>query len=395
MIVRRLLLFFGEERQDSGKGWSIMVKNEPKRIMIVDDDPGVRRLLTRCVGDAGWEVVAVSGCPEAFHEFRPGRFIALLSDVDLPGSKDGIELARELMSMDPSLGVVMMSGTPANEEKAKQAVLGLFLHKPFTLAAVVGLLESFPAARGTAAAPAKPDHILLVEDDAAVREMIELYINTAGWEAVAARNGAEALAVFETGKFHMLIADVRLNGGIDGIEVAKRFLGFEPKLKVVIISGIPGVSNRVKEAGLGLFFPKPAGIEALGGFLELSRAHFENGVSKRMLIVEDDAVQLEEHCLMLRGIGYEVTGAHSAEEALACVENGRFDAILTDNLLPGMTGLRAIPELKKRSTAPILLMVNQPSPEVEKDALLLGAAAVIEKPLDYPLLDRKLADPSP
>ncbi|MEK7746939.1 MAG: response regulator [Elusimicrobiota bacterium] len=370
-----------------------MDKNGSNRILIVDDDPGVRRLLTRCLGDAGWEVVAVSGIPEAFHEFQPGRFNALLSDVDLPGSKDGIGLARELMSMDPALRAAMMSGTPVNEEKAKRAGLGLFLHKPFELGAVVGLMKSFRTDRGAAAA--KPDHILLVEDDADVREIIALCINTAGWEAVAARNGAEALRIFERGKFHMLIADVRLNGGIDGIEVAKRFLGFEPKLKVVIISGIPGISNRVKEAGLGLFFPKPAGIEALADFLELSRAHFENGVSKRLLIVEDDAVELEEHCLMLRGIGYEVTGAHSAEEALACAQNGRFDAILTDNLLPGMTGLRAISELKKRSTAPILLMVNQPSPEVEKDALLLGAAAVIEKPLDYPLLDRKLADPLP
>ena len=371
-----------------------MDKKEPDRILIVDDDPGVRRLLMRCLGNAGWEVVAVPGIPEAFQEFQPGRFNALLSDVDLPGSKDGIESARELVSMDPALRVVMMSGTPANKEKAKQAGLEAFLHKPFELGEVVGLLKPFRRDRGAAAAPAKPDHILLVEDDAAVREMITVYINTAGWEAVAARNGAEALRVFETGKFH-LIADVRLNGGIDGIEVAKWFLGFEPKLKVVIISGVPGVSSRVKEAGLGLFFPKPAGIEALGDFLELSRAHFENGVSKRMLIVEDDAVELEEHCLMLRGIGYEVTGAHSAEEALACAESGRFDAILTDNLLPGMTGLRVIPELKKRSTAPILLMVNQPSPEVEKDALLLGAAAVIQKPLDYPLLDRKLAAPLP
>lgn len=372
-----------------------MDKREPDRILIVDDDPGVRRLLLRCVGDAGWEAVAVSGGPQVLQEFQPGRFQALLSDVDLAGREDGIGLAKELLSKDPALRVVLMSGTPANEERAKRAGLGLFLHKPFKLGGLLDLLKPLPPSRAAAGKPAKPNCILLVEDDAAVREMLALYINTAGWEAVAARNGAEALEVFETGKFHMLIADVRLNGGIDGIEVAKRFLGLEPRLQVVIISGVAGVAGRVKEAGLGLFFPKPAGIEALADFLEISRAHFENGVAKRMLIVEDDAVELEEHCLMLRAIGYDVTGAHSAEEALACVENGRFDAILTDDLLAGMTGLRAIPELKKRSAAPIILMTSQPSPEVEKDALLLGAAAVVEKPLDYPLLDRKLADPLP
>jgi DNA-binding response OmpR family regulator len=355
--------------------------------MIVEDDPAIRRLLTRCIQGVGWEVLAVASCSEAFHNFQPGRFKALLSDVDL-GGKNGIELARELLLIDPALRVVLMSGMPVNENKAKQAGFGIFLHKPLDLDRIRGLLNLFRVNRGKDTI--RPNCILIVDDDPAVLEMLTQYVHAAGWVAVAARSGAEALQAFQTGKFHMLVADVQLDDDMDGIEVAKKLLGLEPQLKVAMISGVPGASDRVREAGLRFFFPKPVGIGALADLLELNRAHYENGVSKRILLVEDDAEQLDEYCLVLRVRGYEVTAVQSAEEALKVVENERFDVILTDNVLPGMTGLRAIPELRKRSKAPIVLMTSHPNPDMEKDALLLGAEAFLEKPLDFSELDCRL-----
>ncbi|HAH08379.1 MAG TPA: hypothetical protein DCM05_17945 [Elusimicrobia bacterium] len=353
----------------------------------MEDDPTVRRLLLRLVRSAGWEALAAADRAEAFHLFERGRFKALLSDIDLAEGEDGIRLAKELRLIDPALKIVMMSGRPGNENRARKEGLELFLPKPFDLARLTGLLRLFRLPRG---APKKPNCILIVEDDPAVREMLAHYVNAAGWEAVVAKNGAEALEAFQTGKFRLLLADVRLDEGIDGIEVAKRLLGLEPDLKVAMISGVPGASDRVKAAGLDVFLPKPVGLDALADLLELGRAHHENGVSKRILLIEDDAAQLDQYCQILRGRGYQVLGVQSAEEALKRVESERFDAILTDNILPGMTGLRAIPELKKKSKAPILLMTSRPSPDLEEDALLMGAAAFFAKPLDLERLDEKL-----
>lgn len=355
----------------------------------MEDDPAIRKLLTRCIKGMGWEVVAVASSSEAHHYFQAGRFKVLLSDVDLDEGKDGITLAKELLLIDPALRVIMMSGMPSNEDRARQAGLEIYLHKPLDLTKLAALLKLFRVCRKEGL-PSIPNPVLLVEDDAAVREMLAQYIHAAGWEVVSTRNGEEALQAFQRGKFSMLVADVRLDDSMDGIEVAKKILSLEPKLKVAMISGVPGASERVKEAGLKLFFQKPIGLDALAQLLEIDRAHYENGVTKHILIIEDDTAQLDKYCLILRGKGYKVTGVLSAEEALKRIENEHFDAILTDNILPGMTGLNAIPELREKSKAPIILMTSQPSPDLEEDALLLGATAFFAKPLDFEQLDSKL-----
>ncbi len=90
-------------------------------------------------------------------------------------------------------------------------------------------------------------------------------------------------------------------------------------------------------------------------------------------------------------MGYDVVAASSAEEALTCVGVGRFDAILSDNILPGMTGLRAIGEFRKLTDAPVLLMTSDADENAEKDALLLGASAFLRKPLDFDGLRRELS----
>ena len=102
-----------------------------------------------------------------------------------------------------------------------------------------------------------------------------------------------------------------------------------------------------------------------------------------ILIVEDDPTQLADYAAKLDALGYDVHVAMTAEEGITVAGRQQFDLILTDNVLPGMTGLRSIPELLSRSTAPIFLMTSHPSPESEKDALLLGATAYLAKPLDF------------
>lgn len=230
---------------------------KPNRILIVEDDPAVRRLLARQACAAGWEPSVAAGRTEAHHLFERGRFHALLSDVDLAEGEDGIRLALELCAIDPALRVVVMSALPANEARARWAGFGFFLHKPLEPGRFGALLSLFRASKP------RGESILLVEDDAALREMLVQYIKAAGWEVVEAGNGAQALQAFQPGRFRLLVADVRLDEQMDGIDVAKRLLRLEPGLKVAMISGVPGASERVRAAGLPLFFDKPLGIAAL------------------------------------------------------------------------------------------------------------------------------------
>jgi CheY-like chemotaxis protein len=110
----------------------------------------------------------------------------------------------------------------------------------------------------------------------------------------------------------------------------------------------------------------------------------------RILIVDDEAVVREILSRQLKAWDYEVRLAASAEDALALLEKEGADAVLLDNVLPGMTGLRALAEIRKRSRAPVILMTGHFDTEFEQDALLLGAAAVLAKPLNAEALRRAL-----
>ena len=72
------------------------------------------------------------------------------------------------------------------------------------------------------------------------------------------------------------------------------------------------------------------------------------------------------------------------------MESIRFDLILTDNILPGITGLQSLSRLRA-SGAPVIVMSSQCGPDTEKHALPLGASAFIKKPFTIGELKRLLS----
>ena len=110
----------------------------------------------------------------------------------------------------------------------------------------------------------------------------------------------------------------------------------------------------------------------------------------QILIVDDEAIIRDILARQLKSWGHTVRSLASAEEALALLNKEEADAVLLDNVLPGMTGLQALAEVRKRGGVPVILMTGHFDPEFEKDARLLGAAAVLAKPLDAEALRRTL-----
>lgn len=103
----------------------------------------------------------------------------------------------------------------------------------------------------------------------------------------------------------------------------------------------------------------------------------------KVLVVEDDQDQLEAALSALRALGCVPAAAGDAEAGLELARGADFDVILTDNVLPGMSGLRSIAEYRKATPAPVLLMTSHYSEDFERDARLLGALRVFAKPLAW------------
>jgi CheY-like chemotaxis protein len=115
-------------------------------------------------------------------------------------------------------------------------------------------------------------------------------------------------------------------------------------------------------------------------------------LAPRLLLVEDEAVIRETFARYLRAGGWDVQAVDSAEEALALAACQSFAAVLLDNVLTGATGMTALPRLAKLTKAPVLLMTGYADDDFDKDAKLLGARAVLRKPLEPADADRALRD---
>ena len=79
--------------------------------------------------------------------------------------------------------------------------------------------------------------ILVVEDDALIREFVVEVLREEGYDVIHAANGEEALAWCGRQVADVLVTDVRLPGGIDGWQIAERCREHDPALPVIYATG--------------------------------------------------------------------------------------------------------------------------------------------------------------
>jgi two-component system, OmpR family, phosphate regulon response regulator OmpR len=101
------------------------------RILLVDDDPGLRDLLSRYLGEQGFEVVAVRDGAKMDLALAEEPFDLLILDVMLPG-EDGLSVLRRLVSKQ-SLPVIMVSARGEDIDRIVGLEVGAddYLAKPF------------------------------------------------------------------------------------------------------------------------------------------------------------------------------------------------------------------------------------------------------------------------
>jgi two-component system response regulator AtoC len=106
--------------------------NDRIRVLVIDDDPGVRDYLEALVSRQGYQVFAADGGEEALQKLDESRPDLVTLDMVLPGM-DGLETLRELKKRLPEVPVVMLSGHGQARTIVEAMRLGAsdFLRKPF------------------------------------------------------------------------------------------------------------------------------------------------------------------------------------------------------------------------------------------------------------------------
>jgi CheY-like chemotaxis protein len=111
------------------------------RVLVVEDEPLVRDYVADVLAESGFEVIAAANGQEALTVLALKVGIcAIVSDVAMPGTVNGIELARRVREDRPRLGVVLVSGVL--EPHRMHLPLGVrFVTKPVRAATLLRLVR--------------------------------------------------------------------------------------------------------------------------------------------------------------------------------------------------------------------------------------------------------------
>jgi DNA-binding NtrC family response regulator len=114
-------------------------------------------------------------------------------------------------------------------------------------------------------------------------------------------------------------------------------------------------------------------------------------MSEKVLIVDDEKDFLETIAERLGLRGMDVSTATSAEDALQMVEEGAYDVVIMDFMMPALDGFKALKLLKQRQPEiQIILLTGNVPGKAHIEAKKLGALDVIEKPPDLKSLIQKI-----
>jgi CheY-like chemotaxis protein/anti-sigma regulatory factor (Ser/Thr protein kinase) len=157
-----------------------------KTVLVIDDDPVAHDLIMRTLEKEGFRVESAAGGDEGLERARALRPDVIMLDVMMPGT-DGWAVLSELKA-DPELAHIPVIMATIVDDKRLGFALGAaeYLTKPLDHERLVRTV------RKHARDPGKGD-ILVVEDDAELRELQRRTLEKAGWSVIEAENGRVAL----------------------------------------------------------------------------------------------------------------------------------------------------------------------------------------------------------
>jgi EAL domain-containing protein (putative c-di-GMP-specific phosphodiesterase class I)/CheY-like chemotaxis protein len=105
--------------------------------------------------------------------------------------------------------------------------------------------------------------------------------------------------------------------------------------------------------------------------------------ARHILVVDDEPQVLRVVTRVLDGLGFQVTTVDAAAGAVSLLEKDAFDAILTDVVMPGMSGIELLRTIRERDLdIPVVLMTGGPDVQSAAQAVGYGAFGYIAKPFE-------------
>ena len=110
-------------------------------VLVVEDEPLIRLSAVDTIGSAGWRVIEARDSDEALDRLAQEPVDLLLTDINMPGRIDGLELARLVHQRLPHVELIVTSGKQMLADSALPDS-GTFLPKPYGERQLLNLIGS-------------------------------------------------------------------------------------------------------------------------------------------------------------------------------------------------------------------------------------------------------------
>ena len=364
-----------------------VVSTSGANILVVEDDTRLLAILGRMLQALGYVPLCVESAEDALAAIAKKVPAGILLDLGLP-RMNGMELMRHLKAdaATADIPVYVMSGAADSGEAKVLGALG-FLRKPITrdtvAAAVKVMVNTAPVQR--------TKQILLVDDSPVEMAAIQKLFANDAVQLAPAGTGALALQLLRGQRFDAVILDLKLPdmSGFEWLEQARHMLNPPPvivysardlteaeifSLKEVTESIVTkgALNNRLREEVLAA----RTATRLPNATAPASR--------KKLLLVDDDARNLFALTKALRGKGFTIEVAADSVRALESLNAQRFDAVLTDIMMPEMDGYALIRQIRALgyTDLPIIAITAKAMQGDAELCLQAGANAYLAKPVE-------------
>ena len=245
--------------------------------------------------------------------------------------------------------------------------------------------------------------VLIIEDDPAVLEMLQLLLDAEGHRTLVAADGPMALEVAAQCSIvpDLIIADYNLPKGLNGLETITRLQGnAQHAIPAIVLTGDISTDSLREIAGHGcVHLNKPVRAKELTRLAQRLIARprpaasdgaqqlplcLDGDKSATIFVVDDDHTIREAMRDLLSENGYAVELFADGEAFLAGYRPGRKECLLVDVLMPGMSGVELIERLKAEGhQLPAIMITGSGAVPMAVQAMKAGAVDFIEKPVGH------------
>ncbi|MDB5027922.1 MAG: multi-sensor hybrid histidine kinase, partial [Candidatus Eremiobacteraeota bacterium] len=223
--------------------------------------------------------------------------------------------------------------------------------------------------------------VLIIEDDTTFARILLGLARDRGFKGLMAASGADGVALARQFVPDAITLDIGLPD-VDGWSLLDQ-LKKDPATRAIPVHVISGEEQWQKALDSGAFahLKKPASEDALTQAFD-NLLGFADAASRNVLVVEDDVTQLSAMANLIQSGEVTVTAVSTGAQALAALNESRFDCVIVDLGLPDIEGLELIEKIKLHPAhirVPVIVYTGRELTEQEDAAIRHLSESVIVK----------------